>query len=99
VSIAASILPEAPGRRSSLRPAVTVALVAVVLSVLWLFAPSFFRINNLVNILVQASSLAFLATGMSGMPMNGRRIQAICIPKPSRISTVDNLPISICVGK
>lgn len=71
MSIATSILTETAGRRSWLRPAVTIALVAMVLSVLLLFAPSFFRLNNLVNILVQASSLAVLATGMSIVMIGG----------------------------
>lgn len=71
VSIATSIPAQALERRSLLRPAVTVALVVVVLGVLWLFAPSFFRFNNLVNILVQASSLAVLATGMSVVMIGG----------------------------
>src|SRR6185295_4444687 len=57
--------------RSLLRPAVTIVLVVVVLSVLWIFAPSFFRFNNLVNILVQASTLAVLATGMSIVMIGG----------------------------
>jgi ribose transport system permease protein len=71
MSVAASILAEAPKRRSLLRPVVTIALVAVVLSVLALFAPSFFRFNNLVNILVQASALAVLTTGMAVVMIGG----------------------------
>jgi ribose transport system permease protein len=71
VSSVASIMAEAPERGSWLRPIVTAALVVTVLGVLWLFAPSFFRFNNLLNILVQASTLAVLAAGMSVVMIGG----------------------------
>ncbi len=57
--------------RLSPRIMVTIALVVVVLGVLWVFAPSFFKLNNLVNILVQASTLAVLAIGMSVVMIGG----------------------------
>jgi len=57
--------------RLSPRIVVTIALVVVVLGVLWVFAPSFFKLNNLVNILVQASTLAVLAIGMSVVMIGG----------------------------
>lgn len=53
------------------RPAAAAILCALVLAVLWLYAPTFFRLNNLVNILVQASTLAVLAIGMSMVMIGG----------------------------
>jgi ribose/xylose/arabinose/galactoside ABC-type transport system permease subunit len=40
-------------------------IVVLVLTLLWTFAPNFFKINNVINILVQASTLAVMAVGMS----------------------------------
>jgi ribose/xylose/arabinose/galactoside ABC-type transport system permease subunit len=57
--------------RPMLRLAVTLVLVAVVIAVLWLFAPSFFKLNNFINILVQASTLTVLAIGMSTVMIGG----------------------------
>ncbi len=53
------------------RPLVTIALCVGVLAVLALYAPTFFKVNNLINILVQASTLAVLATGMSMVMVGG----------------------------
>ena len=44
---------------------------SLVLGLLAAFAPSFFRLNNLVNILVQTSTLAILAIGMSVVMIGG----------------------------
>jgi ribose/xylose/arabinose/galactoside ABC-type transport system permease subunit len=54
-----------------LRPLVTVVLCAVVLVMLWLYAPTFFKLNNVINIFVQASALAVLAVGMSTVMIGG----------------------------
>src|ERR1700731_4851618 len=43
----------------------------VVLSYLYFHAPSFYRINNLLNILVQTSSLGLLAIGMTFVLVTG----------------------------
>jgi ribose transport system permease protein len=56
---------------SWLRPAVTGAAVVIVLALLWVSAPSFFKFNNFVNILVQASALAVMATGMAIVMIGG----------------------------
>jgi ribose/xylose/arabinose/galactoside ABC-type transport system permease subunit len=71
VTIAARMVVDPPQWRSWIRPAVAVLLVGCALAILWIFAPSFFRLNNLVNILVQASTLAVLATGMSIVMIGG----------------------------
>ena len=54
-----------------IRPLVTLLLCVAVIAVLGLYAPSFFKVNNLINILVQASTLAVLATGMSMVMIGG----------------------------
>lgn len=53
------------------RPFVTILLCAVVLTALAIYAPTFFKLNNLINILVQASTLAVLAIGMSTVMIGG----------------------------
>ncbi|MCA0049324.1 ABC transporter permease [Mesorhizobium sp. B283B1A] len=55
----------------TMRPVAASLLCALVLAVLWLYAPTFFKLNNLVNILVQASTLAVLAVGMSTVMIGG----------------------------
>jgi ribose/xylose/arabinose/galactoside ABC-type transport system permease subunit len=50
---------------------VTAALLLVILAVLLVFAPSFFRPNNLVNVLVQTSSLGLMAVGMAPVMISG----------------------------
>lgn len=52
-----------PGRRI-LGPVLLAAGFAALLVVMYLNAPSFFRVNNLVNVLVQASILGILAVGL-----------------------------------
>ena len=57
------------------RPAAAAILCALVLAVLWLYAPTFFRLNNLVNILVQAlEAVPKPRTSRSGCP--GMRAKA-----------------------
>ena len=58
-------------RRSWLRSAIVLLLVVAVLGLLSVFAPNFFKLNNLINILVQASILAVLATGMGVVMIGG----------------------------
>src|SRR6185295_345231 len=53
------------------RPAAAAILCALVLAILWLYAPTFFKLNNLVNILVQASTLAVMAVGMATVMIGG----------------------------
>lgn len=48
----------------------TVVLLAL-LVVIWFYAPSFFRVSNLVNVLLQASVLALLAIGMTVVLITG----------------------------
>jgi ribose/xylose/arabinose/galactoside ABC-type transport system permease subunit len=50
---------------------VTAALLLVILVVLLVLAPSFFRPNNLVNVLVQTSSLGLMAVGMAPVMIAG----------------------------
>jgi hypothetical protein len=49
----------------------TVVVLLVMLGLLEALAPSFFRLNNLVNILVQTSTPAILAIGMSFVMIGG----------------------------
>ena len=49
----------------------TIVVLLMMLGLLAAFAPSFFRLNNLINILVQASTLAILAMGMSFVMIGG----------------------------
>jgi len=50
---------------------VTAALLLAILIVLLVLAPSFFRPNNLVNVLVQTSSLGLMAVGMAPVMIAG----------------------------
>jgi ribose transport system permease protein len=50
---------------------VTAVLLLLILVVLSVFAPSFFRPNNLVNVLVQTSSLGLMAVGMAPVMIAG----------------------------
>ena len=43
----------------------------IVLLALWLYAPTFFKLNNFINILVQASMLAVMAIGMAVVMIGG----------------------------
>ena len=58
-------------RLRMVRPLVTVALCVLALTVLATYAPSFFKLNNFINILVQASTLAVLAIGMAVVMIGG----------------------------
>ena len=53
-------------RRGPVRNVVVALILVLVLALLWVFAPNFFKINNLINILVQAATIAVMAVGMSG---------------------------------
>src|SRR5260370_144188 len=53
------------------RPLVTPALCLLVLALLATYAPSFFKLNNFINILVQASTLAVMAIGMAVVMIGG----------------------------
>ena len=50
---------------------VTAGLLLVILTLLALLAPSFFRRNNLINVLVQTSSLGLMAIGMAPVMIAG----------------------------
>ena len=58
-------------RRVDARLIASVIVFSLVLGLLAAFAPSFFRLNNLINILVQTSTLAILAMGMSFVMIGG----------------------------
>lgn len=53
------------------RTVLVALIVALVLGLLWEYAPNFFKINNLINILVQAATLAVMAVGMSVVMIGG----------------------------
>jgi ribose/xylose/arabinose/galactoside ABC-type transport system permease subunit len=57
--------------RAWLRPGITAVAAMIILATLWVSAPTFFRANNLLNILVQASTLAVLASGMAVVMIGG----------------------------
>jgi ribose/xylose/arabinose/galactoside ABC-type transport system permease subunit len=71
MSVAALPAPLAVARRYGARNTVVTLAVVVVLVGLWAFAPNFFKINNIINILVQASTLAVMAVGMSVVMIGG----------------------------
>lgn len=54
-----------------IRPAIVALLCALVLAALWIHAPTFFKANNLINILVQASTLSVLAVAMALVMIGG----------------------------
>jgi ribose transport system permease protein len=54
-----------------LRPLIGAALCLAALGVLAIYAPSFFRLHNVLNILVQTSILAVLAIGMATVMIGG----------------------------
>ena len=60
-------------RQINTKLAVTATLFVVILALLALFAPSFFRRNNLINVLVQTSSLGLMAIGMAPVMIAGER--------------------------
>jgi ribose/xylose/arabinose/galactoside ABC-type transport system permease subunit len=53
------------------RPLVSLLLCTLVLGLLATCAPSFFKLNNLINILVQTSTLAVMAVGMAVVMIGG----------------------------
>jgi ribose transport system permease protein len=53
------------------RPLISLALCVIVLGLLWFYAPSFFKLNNFINILVQSSILAVMAIGMAVVMIGG----------------------------
>src|SRR5258708_17892399 len=53
------------------RPAMGFLLGAIALILLAAYAPTFFKLNNLINILVQASTLAVMAIGMTVVMIGG----------------------------
>lgn len=56
---------------SSLPTLLIVAALVIVLAIMWLHMPNFFRPSNIVNILLQASILGLLAIGMTGVLITG----------------------------
>ena len=71
MSVAVSPAPLAIARRYGARNIVVALIVVIVLALLWTFAPNFFKIRNLINIFVQASTLAVMAIGMSVVMIGG----------------------------
>jgi ribose/xylose/arabinose/galactoside ABC-type transport system permease subunit len=55
----------------SMRTILLCALLGSILAVLIIFAPNFFKVQNGVNIVVQASTLGILATGMAFVMIGG----------------------------
>jgi ribose/xylose/arabinose/galactoside ABC-type transport system permease subunit len=53
------------------RQLITGLVILAVLAILWFEAPSFFRLNNGINILVQSSTLAILAVAMAIVMIGG----------------------------
>lgn len=54
-----------------LRTIVSMSMLVAIVLLLWFQAPSFFRMNNAVNVLVQSSTLAILALGMAVVMIGG----------------------------
>ena len=71
MSAVVSLAPLAIARRYGARNIAAALIVVVVLALLWTFAPNFFKIRNLINILVQASTLAVMAIGMAVVMIGG----------------------------
>lgn len=59
------------GGARQIRTVLVVAIVAAIALFLWVYAPSFYRFNNLINVLVQSSSLAVLCIGMAVVMISG----------------------------
>lgn len=53
------------------RSVLILALALGIATYLWFYAPSFYRTNNLINVLVQSSSLAILCIGMAVVMIGG----------------------------
>jgi ribose transport system permease protein len=71
MTAAVSPAPLSVARRYRARNVFVALTVVLVLGLLWAFAPNFFKINNLINILVQAVTLAVMAVGMSVVMIGG----------------------------
>jgi ribose/xylose/arabinose/galactoside ABC-type transport system permease subunit len=56
---------------SSILPTLVIGLACLLAIVMFINAPTFFRLNNLTNILVQASAVGLLAVGMSFVMVGG----------------------------
>jgi len=61
----AGTLPVAPRRWPSRQVLVSLLIIAAILIGLWIHAPNFYRYNNIINVLLQASLLGMLAIGMA----------------------------------
>jgi ribose/xylose/arabinose/galactoside ABC-type transport system permease subunit len=59
------------GGARHVRTVLVVVIVAAIALFLWVNAPSFYRFNNLINVLVQSSSLAVLCIGMAVVMIGG----------------------------
>ena len=57
--------------RQYLPSLILLVLVATLLTVMWAYMPNFFRLNNIINILLQASILGLLVIGMTGVLITG----------------------------
>lgn len=57
--------------RLDLRTIVSMGILVAIALLLWFQAPSFFRMNNAINVLVQSSTLAILALGMAVVMIGG----------------------------
>ena len=71
MTLAVPAAPSSVVQRYGVRSLVIALIVLFILVFLWAYAPSFFKINNLVNILVQAATLAVMAVGMSVVMIGG----------------------------
>jgi ribose/xylose/arabinose/galactoside ABC-type transport system permease subunit len=71
ITAAAPPAPLPLARRYRVRNVAVVLILVLVLALLWAFAPNFFKINNLINILVQAATIAVMAVGMSVVMIGG----------------------------
>jgi ribose/xylose/arabinose/galactoside ABC-type transport system permease subunit len=58
-------MPLAPRKWLSRQVIISAVILAAILLGLWIVAPNFFRYNNIVNVLLQASLLGMLAIGMA----------------------------------
>jgi ABC-type glucose/galactose transport system permease subunit len=71
MTAAVSSAPLSFARRYRARNFLVALIIILVLGLLGVFAPNFFKINNLINILVQAATLAVMAVGMSVVMIGG----------------------------
>ena len=71
MTLAVPAAPSSVVQRYGVRSLVVALIVLFILVFLWAYTPSFFKINNLINILVQAATLAVMAVGMSVVMIGG----------------------------